>query len=108
MNQSKLTDKLRKFRDARGWERFHTSKNLSMLIASEAGELLALFRWQSGMQGAMDSPKREDVADELADVLIGCLYLADNYGIDFEAAILAKMEKNAEKYPVQFLRKAAR
>ena len=87
---------LRAFARARDWEQYHTPRNLAALIASEAGELLAHFRW--GDDALADRP--EAVRDELADVLLGVLRFADVAGIDLDEACRAKIEKNGRKYPV--------
>jgi hypothetical protein len=67
------------------------------LIASEAGELLALFRWD---QDAL-TERLDEVEAELADVLLGVLRFADVAGIDLHAAALRKLEANARKYPAR-------
>jgi len=86
----------------RSWQRFHTPKNLAMSIAIEAAELMELFQWQD-TEGASNGPGTQKsnahVADELADVLIYCFALANREGIDLSAAILAKLGRNAERYP---------
>lgn len=86
---------LRTFSEERGWEQYHTPRNLAALIASEAGELLSLFRWD---QDSMRE-RREDVEDELADVLFGILRFADVAEIDLIAASTRKLEKNRNNYP---------
>jgi NTP pyrophosphatase (non-canonical NTP hydrolase) len=93
---------LRRFTRDREWGRFHDPKNLSMLLASEAGELLQLFRWvpngeADAFAAAPDSRGR--IAEELADVAIGVLLLADRMDLDLPAAIRAKIRRNGEKYP---------
>lgn len=90
-----LQDELARFARERDWERYHTPQNLSALIASEAGELLALFRW--GEDAVAE--RRERVEEELADVFLGILRFADVAGIDLAAAARRKLEKNAKKYP---------
>jgi NTP pyrophosphatase (non-canonical NTP hydrolase) len=90
-----LQDELRSFAAARGWERYHTPQNLAALIASEAGELLALFRW--GQDSVTERPV--DVAHELADVFLGVLRFADVAGIDLPGASRAKLTINGELYP---------
>jgi NTP pyrophosphatase (non-canonical NTP hydrolase) len=87
---------LRQFAEDRGWEEFHTPQNLSALIASEAGELLSLFRW--GQNSVYDRP--EDVRHELADVFLGLLRFADVAGIDLVAAAREKLAINGKHYPV--------
>jgi dCTP diphosphatase len=90
-----LQDELSRFARERDWERYHTPRNLSALIASEAGELLALFRWD---EDAL-LQRREDVEQELADVFLGVLRFGDVAGIDLSAAARRKLEVNAKKYP---------
>jgi NTP pyrophosphatase (non-canonical NTP hydrolase) len=87
----------------RSWERFHAPKNLAMSIAIEAAELMELFQWQDADDGPKGPGPRESdaqLADELADVLIYCLALANREDIDLSAAVLAKLGENAERYPV--------
>jgi NTP pyrophosphatase (non-canonical NTP hydrolase) len=91
----RLQEELRTFARVRNWEGYHTPRNLAALIASEAGELLALFRW--GQEAVSERP--DDVAGELADVFLGVLRFADVTGIDLEEAALAKLRRNEEKYP---------
>lgn len=88
---------LRKFARERDWERYHTPRNLAALIASEAGELLSLFRWD---QAALtDSP--DAVRQELADVFLGVVRFADVAGIDLIEAAREKIRLNAERYPAR-------
>ena len=84
------------FASARDWERFHTPRNLAALISTEAGELLALFRWD---QDALHE-RREKVEEELADVFLGVLRFADVARIDLVSAAQRKLLKNGESYPV--------
>jgi dCTP diphosphatase len=92
-----LQDELARFAGERDWERYHTPRNLSALIASEAGELLALFRW--GEDALAD--RREQVEQELADVFLGVLRFADVAGIDLATAASRKIELNGRKYPAR-------
>lgn len=87
---------LRKFAHERAWEQYHTPQNLAALIASEAGELLSLFRW--GQDALAD--RRGHVENEVADVLLGLLRFADVADINLHAAALRKIQQNAAKYPV--------
>lgn len=81
------------FQKERDWKKFHTPENLAKSISIEAAELLEHFQWQ------MEYDENE-VAEELADVLIYCIYMADAMDFDIKEIILDKMEKNALKYPV--------
>lgn len=91
---------LRDFAAARDWERFHCPKNLAMALIVEAAELVEQFQWLTPeASGALDAGRRQAVSDEVADVLIYLVRLADRLGIDIPAAVAAKMIRNAEKYP---------
>ncbi|MCA1790934.1 MAG: nucleotide pyrophosphohydrolase [Thioalkalivibrio sp.] len=95
-----LTSDLRAFTRERDWEQFHSLKNLSASVAIEAGELLELFQWRDPSPADLDAPDRERLEDELADVFIYVLRLADVASIDVLEAAQAKLAKNAAKYPV--------
>ena len=92
---SQLQAKLRDFAQARNWEEYHTPRNLAALVASEAGELLALFRWGEDAVGT----RLGDVRQETADVFLGILRFADVANIDLLDAAEEKLRLNAEKYP---------
>src|SRR5207248_5695077 len=93
--------RIRKFRDDRDWQQFHDPKNLAVSISIEAAELLELFQWQTGEEATrFAAENRERVSEEIADVAIYLIELADITGIDLAQAIDAKLEKNATKYPV--------
>lgn len=83
------------FAQERDWDRYHSPRNLAALIASEAGELLALFRWDQ------DSVRERpvDVRHEVADVLLGLLRFAAVTGIDLESAAREKLALNRVRYP---------
>jgi len=92
------------FVDARDWEQFHTPKNLSAAIAIEAAELMECFQWLNDDRAAaanQDDANRAAVVDELADVLIYCLSLANALEVDLSAAILQKLETNQRRFPVE-------
>ncbi|MUG44222.1 nucleotide pyrophosphohydrolase [Paenibacillus woosongensis] len=87
------------FRDERDWEQFHNPKDLAISLVLEASELLENFQWKSSEQ-AIDINFKH-IQDELADVLIYSLMLANDLKIDVKEAILSKLEKNKQKYPVE-------
>ena len=89
-----IRNRIRKFREDREWSQFHTPANLAKAISIEAGELLEHFLWD-------DNYNKEDVCDELADVMVYCLHMADSLGVNIEEIINKKMDKNEEKYPVE-------
>lgn len=104
MNLTALQQYLRAFATARHWQSYHAPKNLAMALMVEAAELLELFQWQTlpESRGFTRKPEhKEQVGDELADVLLYLLQLADHTEVDIEAAVLRKLEKNAVKYPPQ-------
>lgn len=96
-----LRDTFREFVRARRWEDAHSPKNLAMCIAIEAAELMEIFQWSSleEASGVAATPEFEQVREELADVLIYCLSMANRLDIDISAAIEDKLAKNARKYP---------
>ncbi|WP_457751076.1 nucleotide pyrophosphohydrolase [Thermococcus sp.] len=97
-----LERKLIEFRDARGWKRYHTPKNLAISAAVELGELLEHFQWDSDeeiLESVKDPGKEEAIADEIADVIIYLTLLAHELGIDLNEALERKIRKNELKYP---------
>jgi dCTP diphosphatase len=97
-----VLERIRQFRDERDWLQFHNPKDLAISVAIEAGELLEEFQWKDKEQaGRHAAENREAIADEIADVAIYLYELADVLDIDLGRAILAKLEKNAVKYPVE-------
>lgn len=95
-----LRDEVRHFVSERGWDRHHNPKNLSMALAVEAAEVLEHFQWCSEAESLSLPPeKRQAVAHELCDVLMGVLRVADLLEIDLAAAFAEKMVLNREKYP---------
>ena len=96
-----LRDTLRDFAAARGWRAAHTPKNLAMALIVEAAELVEHFQWATPEESsALPPDKAAMVRDEVADVLIYLVELADALGIDLIAAARAKIVKNALKYPL--------
>lgn len=93
IHMNELKNELIKFQTERDWKKFHTPENLAKSISIEAAELLEHFQW--GEEYDVD-----EVAEELADVLIYSLYMADALDLDVKDIILNKMKKNALKYPV--------
>jgi NTP pyrophosphatase (non-canonical NTP hydrolase) len=97
-----LKDGIRRFAAVRGWEPYHTPKNLAMALASEVGELCEVFRWLTAEESRAtpaDERLRVAIADELADVANIVFLLSEHTGIDLSEAIQAKMAKNEIKYP---------
>lgn len=104
-----LRQRVRAFADERDWEQYHSPKNLAMALVVEAGEIVEHFQWLTQAQSlALPEAKREQVAHELADVLIYLVRLADRLDIDLLAAAGRKIAINAEKYPADRARGSAR
>jgi dCTP diphosphatase len=98
-----VLQRLRRFTGERHWSRFHDPKNLAMLVASEAGELVHLFRWVKNDEAdafAARPEHRGAIEEEIADVAIGVLLLADRVGVDLLEIVRSKIARNAQKYPV--------
>ena len=97
----KFNEEVNLFVDERDWSRFQTPKNLSMALIVEAAELVEHFQWmQSKESDSLSTDKKTQVAEELADIFIYTVRLADRLGIDLEQAARGKLDKNRSKYPV--------
>lgn len=99
------------FSKQRDWDKFHNPKNLAMALASEAGELLDIFRWMSDQESNevnVDPVVKRQVAHELADVLLNAIRLADLTDINLTNAVYEKLNINAEKYPVALVKGCAK
>lgn len=88
-----------KFRDDREWKQFHNPKDLAISISLEAAELLEAFQW-SGSDVSGDT-KIDKIKEELADVLIYCVHMANACDLDLDQIVQDKLKKNNEKYPVE-------
>ncbi|XKG65881.1 nucleotide pyrophosphohydrolase [Mesobacillus maritimus] len=103
MDRASDLDKVRQtildFRDQRGWKEYHNEKDLALSISLEANELLENFQWKSSAEAVRDS--EQNIKEEMADVLIYLIQLADKMDVNLEEEVLKKMKKNEVKYPVQ-------
>lgn len=90
----KAMEEIIKFNEERDWDQFHSVENLAKSISIESGELLELFQWDNKY-------KKEEVCDELADVLNYCILLAHKLEVDLEEIVLKKIEKSKKKYPIE-------
>ncbi len=98
--RSELMQLLLVFRDEREWGQFHTPKNLAIALVAEASELLSLFQWTKDVE--LDErcrEKRTEIEQEIADIYIYLLFLANELGIDLDEVAAEKMKLNAEHYP---------
>ena len=104
MDVSALQRELRAFAATRDWQPYHVPKNLAMALMVEAAELLELFQWQTLAESralTRNAQDKERVADEIADVLLYLLQLADHTEVNIEEAVVRKMRKNAAKHPAK-------
>lgn len=106
-----LREQVRAFVRERDWEQFHSAKELAAAIAIEAAELMEPLLWMRPEEAeqALEQPAtRRQVEDELADVLILCMSLANALDVDVARIMTAKLQTNAEKYPAAVVRGSAR
>ena len=98
----KLTKKIVAFRDARDWKQFHNPKDLAISLLLEAGEVLEHFQWKNSeeMEKHVKTHK-EEIGEELADVLYWVLLMSHDLKIDVLDALDKKLKKNEQKYPVE-------
>lgn len=96
MIDKSTVEKLLKFRDERDWEQFHNSKDLAVALSIEASELLEVFLWKKN-----EDFNKDKLEEELADVFMYGLLLANKNNIDINTIILKKLQRNSEKYPVE-------
>jgi dCTP diphosphatase len=99
-----LRQRVAEFVAARDWGQFHTPKNLSASIAIEAAELVEHFQWLTDEQAVtalQEEGKLEAVAEEMADVFIYLLSLANALEVDVSAAVLDKLERNETRFPAE-------
>lgn len=103
MNQlDVIAQRIRVFRDERDWKKFHNPKNLACSISIEAAELLEHFQWKTPEESYSHAEKkRDELSEEIADVGIYLIALADILGIDLLAAVDRKLVINEKKYPVE-------
>jgi dCTP diphosphatase len=97
-----LKQRLRAFARKRDWEQFHSPKNLAMALSVEVAEIVELFQWLTEEASkALSADKRAELEEEIGDVMIYLVNLADKFDIDPLGAALKKLEKNEKKYPAQ-------
>ena len=104
MDISNIQKRLDDFARQRNWDQFHSPKNLSMALAAEAAELLEIFQWLTEEQSREIINNEKEMSlikEEIADVAIYLVRLADKLGVDIEKAVLDKIALNERKYPVK-------
>ena len=103
-DMKKLHEEIQKFVTDRDWDQFHSVKNLSMALSVECSELVEIFQWMKEEKSntvSTDPVILGKVKDEVADIFFYLMRIVDKTGIDLEEAVLTKIKKNEEKYPVE-------
>ncbi|MBT2690974.1 nucleotide pyrophosphohydrolase [Bacillus sp. ISL-47] len=93
-----LIQSINEFRDERNWRKYHNPKDLAISISIEAAELLEDFQWISSEEALIEN--KENIREEIADVLIYSLMLCSDLGLDVKKIVEEKILKNGMKYPV--------
>jgi dCTP diphosphatase len=102
MDIDQIKHRLREFAEARDWDQFHSPKNLASAVSVEAAELLEIFQWLTEEKSqALDVDTKQKVEQEIADVFLYLVRLADKLDIDVLDAAARKIDLNETKYPVQ-------
>ncbi len=97
-----LLKNLRDFTRQRDWDQFHSPKNLVMAMSVEVAEIVEIFQWLTEEESRqLNEGKRAELRDEIGDVMIYLMNLADKFGLDPIEAARNKLEKNKKKYPAQ-------
>ncbi len=96
---SEITHALTTFRDKRGWQQFHDTKNLAAALMIEAAELNELFLWMTTDES--ETVEITKLSDELADVLSYAFLIAEKHNIDIKEIVFNKIAQNDDRYPVE-------
>ena len=105
MDINEITNKIKKFSEDRNWDKFHTPKNLTMALSVEVAELVEIFQWLSQEESSnLDEDILPSVKEELADILIYLIRIADKFNIDLEESVDEKILVNEQKYPIELAR----
>ncbi len=111
LDLKKINEEVKAFVQERDWDQFHSIKNLSMALSVEASELLEIFQWakeEDSNKVAGDPELKMRVEEEISDIFVYLLRIADKSNIDLESAVLCKIRKNAEKYPAAKVKGSAK
>ena len=99
MKIEEIQKTLSAFAKERDWDQFHSPKNLVMALTSEVGELNELFQWLTEEQS--NNVDNDEIREEIADIFIYLIRLADKLNVDIENAVKEKIKLNANKYPIE-------
>lgn len=97
---NELTEKIKVFRDKRDWHQYHKPKELAISVSIEAAELLEKFQWERKNTPEYIASHKKEIGEELADVMIYLLLLADELGLDVKKVVEDKLVIDEQKYPV--------
>src|SRR3989344_3685376 len=101
-NIGKLVERIIAFRDARDWKQFHNQKDVALSLVLEASEVMEHFQWKSKEEiGKYIKTNKNDISEELADVLYWVLLMSHDLKIDVLDSLEKKIKKNEKKYPVK-------
>lgn len=103
-NIKEIKEKIKKYCEARDWDQFHSAKELAIALIIESAELLEHFRFKNEkeVEELFKNPKkREDIEDEIGDVVYFLFRLAQRYDVDISESFDKKLSKSAKKYPVE-------
>jgi len=105
-----IRNKLRKFASDREWDQFHTPRNLLLALVGEVGELSEIFQWKGEVKDTSEfsDKEKEHLGEELSDVLLYLIRLSDKCNINLSNAVLDKIKKNGDKYPVELSKSSAK
>ena len=97
-----LIDRILEFRDLREWQQFHTARTLATSILIESSELMEVFQWVSDDElNEVVKERRDQISEEVSDILIYILLFAEEIGINLEEAVERKLDLNEKKYPIE-------
>ncbi|KAI7745214.1 hypothetical protein M8C21_016635 [Ambrosia artemisiifolia] len=99
-----LRDKVAEFAKVRNWDQYHSPRNLLLALVGEVGELSEIFQWKGEVERGLpnwSSDDKKHLEEEISDVLLYLVQLADVCGLDLGQAALSKIVKNAQKYPLR-------
>mmetsp|Transcript_16214 Transcript_16214/g.20088 ORF Transcript_16214/g.20088 Transcript_16214/m.20088 type:complete len:138 (+) Transcript_16214:75-488(+) len=102
-----IKERMRKFADERDWNQFHSPRNILLALVGEVGELSEIFQWRGEVEKGLptfSAAEKVHTGEELADVLLYLVRLADRCDIDLAKAVKEKMDKNERKYPAETVR----
>lgn len=111
IDAQKIVDAHESFVNERNWDQYHSIKNLAMALSVEASELTEIFQWlteEESNQIEKNHAKKQQVEEEIADIMLYLLRICKKLNIDINDAVEAKMLKNISKYPAEQVRSSSR